>query len=102
MKPTEVRLVADTLEAAMASDEVVLEDLAKQIIGGLDEKRSRDDSAWAAVVYMPLGESSGVWKGLGPFSTKLAAHKAANALAAPGPQPGVARIVRLERDSPSW
>lgn len=94
VKPTEVRLVGDLIDQALdGADEVDVDELARAVIVALDEKRA-GDRRFAAVAYIPLGDG-GVWKGFGPYTTPKQARTAALGQAAPGPRPGVARVVEL-------
>ena len=99
-KPTEVRLLTNMLEQAFleadsAEGELDLEEVSVSLLEALQDKR--DGAAqYAAICYIPFGDTA-VWKGYGPYSTKHQAEKAGAKVVAPGPDPGVWRVVTLKQ-----
>lgn len=97
MKPTEVRLVAGLLEKPAAD----AEDLARQIIESLDEKRARDDEQWVVVYqWKPGGHLvTCCW---GPYPTRTKAERATREMVSPSEPLARAMILRVDtyRDTP--
>ena len=99
MKPTEVKLVASLLDQEW--DDV--NELAKAIISGVDDKREKDDKPYAIIAQYRIGEGL-ITQTYGPFATANQAEKGVKHLSSPGPQPGRYMIVRLKspKEAEQW
>lgn len=88
VKPTERKLVS-TLLMQEAED---AEELAERIIKALDEKRQADE-IWMINFWEP---NVRVLMNYGPYATQNAAKKDIAKLAAAGPTPAQAQVVKLK------